>query len=221
MKHYLITRFCAYWPGNKSYDDPSWLNHRFELYKKYNQKSLENQKNKNFEQLIICDDRITDDMLSYFSNLDYKTKIIVENEHWYTLVLKNIEYDEKFLLTRFDSDDVIDSNFINLIQMSARKINSEDALIDIAHLRRYSLNNKNLYQHKYRGTSMFATLVCNSLDPSKFLVNHIRAKDNYKNIIRILDLKAYLLIHKKNHYSKEKGTVVRKNFNIDKKILKS
>lgn len=220
MRHYLITRFCAYWPGNKSYDDPNWLNYRFELYKKYNQKSLENQKNKNFEQLIICDDRITDDMQRYFSNLDYKTKVIVKNEHWKNLVLENIDFDQKFLLTRFDSDDIIDSNFIKLIQESAYNINTEDALIDIAYLKRYSLNNNNLYQQKYKGSSMFATLVCNSLDPSDFLVNHIRAKNNYKNIIRILNLNAYLLIHEKNHYSKEKGTILKKNFNINKNVFK-
>ena len=220
MKHYLFTRFCAYWPGNKSYDDPDWLSHRFNLYREYNEPSLAFQKNKNFEQIIVCDERVTDEMVEYFESRPYKTKVAIGDRSCWDLTLENIDMSEKFLLTRYDSDDIIDPNFIDLIQGAANKLNSEDYLIDIPYLNRFSINNNNLYQQRYAGTSMFVTLVSNSLDPSKFLIGHNRVIANYKKIIRVKGLNPYLLIHDKNHYSKEKGKLIKENFNLRNKLWK-
>ena len=215
MRHILLSRFCAYWPGNKSYDDPDWLSNRFELYKSFNEPSLSAQTNKDFEQVIICDNRLTEEMEDYLSNLPYKTKILKDDKSCWSLFSEyssNIE--EKKIITRFDCDDFLDENYIKILQEEAALLNDNDYIIDLLYINRYEKSTKSLYRHFAKNTSPFASLVCNSGKTDMFHGSHSKIINNYKYIIRKKELKAYLVIHDKNDSSVIKGNKVSNNFNI-------
>jgi hypothetical protein len=215
MRHFVLTRFCCWWPGHYSYDDSEWLENRYSIFKKYNAKKMKEQANKNFKQLIFCDSRMKDYMSEEISSFEYETEVLTGDVSWYTLLRQYLENykEEKIVLTRLDSDDFIDENYIDIIQKNSNLI-KDDYILDISKLHWYDTNTKKLYSQKYSSSSAFSTLVCNSGDYERYFGSHGKLKNKYKYIIKDKSLNAFACVHGKNTTSRVRGSLIKNNFEV-------
>ncbi|WP_390881376.1 glycosyltransferase [Thalassoroseus pseudoceratinae] len=126
--HLLLTRFNL---GNL---DPDWLEHRIKLFEQFTLPSVRSQSNNNFTWLLLCNKATPASWrrrLTAYENGRTKTlwlegakqlKVIADFIKKQTTLFSQSSY---VITTRVDNDDVLHSEFVNMIQCSARYVDRE------------------------------------------------------------------------------------------------
>jgi hypothetical protein len=169
FKHFLITQFNLYsgHSGNKEYQSwVDWTRKRIEIFRAFCLPSIKNQNNKNFLWLIYFDKETPTefyDLIEYLKDipfiLPYFTSGFAGFNYQYLIDIKNLVGDANWVITsRFDNDDCLDKNAIEIIQRNFRE--SDEFLISLAS--GYTLDIKdNSLSHYYYSMSPFISLIEN------------------------------------------------------------
>lgn len=136
FKHYVLTRFnvksnfAVKNPNNSPLElilDESYLEERFKIFEKYTLPSIINQTNQNFKWIILFHKRTPRKFLRKIKLLKnvYKFEDLYfdDNEHFNfsDYCIKNNEISDFYITTRIDNDDMINKDYIDIVQKYAKK----------------------------------------------------------------------------------------------------
>lgn len=134
MRHYLFSRFninhLAHLPqGHPMALDSDWFNNRVKLFYKYTYPTVAYQINKNFNWIVLVDERTEGSLIEKLKELDVLKifSILKVGEFGYLQTVKDLikkeseHQDEIIISTTLDTDDGIFPEFIDVIQGLIRK----------------------------------------------------------------------------------------------------
>lgn len=130
FQHFLVTRMNVDWkisrPKNRQERNSlDFLNYRFDIFEKTCYPSVKSQTNKNFIWIILLDAELPDSFrnrLAYLrSEMDFLPVYIDSKESLLATLKSSIAENvsdsiSHIITTNFDSDDVMNKNFIQIIQ---------------------------------------------------------------------------------------------------------
>ncbi|MCS4119429.1 putative rhamnosyl transferase [Salinibacter ruber] len=124
--NYIVTRFNVEFEDlyEKHEDKSEWMKERKELFMKYCYPSILNQRNKNFEWLILISPQTSNKNMKFFEEISDGLNIkYVEAENFSEVdknieeyVKKNLEKGDYVATTRVDTDDILNIDFVNYLE---------------------------------------------------------------------------------------------------------
>jgi hypothetical protein len=173
-KHFIITRFLQDFGRVKI--DQSYIDKRIYLTNNFYFKSLKNQKNQNFESVLLIDPK--------FKRFDFSklimlknSKVLYTNKHARDIFEDlnkefNLNSFDYIITSRVDSDDCIVSSYSNVIQKVFLE-NKDDMLIDFDKVIFCSNEKTKAGMRSYQGRSMFLST---AFKPREYLKYNCYAK---------------------------------------------
>lgn len=163
FKHFVITRFnCVLprfkdrWPDkyNKRLDK-NYLNQRFAIFEKYTYKSIICQSNKNFEWIILFDDKTSDEYLKRVKcgEEDFAITPLLISEEDNAIeclddyIFNNTKYVDYYITSRVDNDDMYSSDYIETVQKFCSENGNNEYFISFPYGLQYDLDKDELREY--------------------------------------------------------------------------
>jgi len=225
MVHLVVSRTALKWNHpNLKLDWDEWVEDRLMLYNLITRRSIANQTNQDFTLITLVDEKLLrhEHSLSYrqLHNFSLPNEVIIpvprrDSYHktemidrikWY---VDKINYDDDVIITRLDSDDAIEENFIDNVQSLLIKNNT---YVDIKDSFTHNLNlNKSYQSNKYLSTISPFVSVRESIREFKCIPYYYQHTDiiKYCDGVKYSKLKAIQNIHGQNLFNKCSGEEIK------------
>lgn len=219
-KHFVITRFnirvhygCKLKnPEDNPMDkilDEDYLEERFDIFEKYTFPSMKNQKNKNFIWIILFHKRTPNKFKERIQRLKLDFNFVDlyfddEERFSFSEYCNNFEKEEEyFLTTRIDNDDMINEEYISIVQEYANE-NFHQCVISFEKGIKYDLKSQKKFKY-IRKDNHFLSMI-GSREECILQYNHAKILNSGKEIV-FLNPDLYMwteIIHDSNVINKIK-----------------